>query len=339
MPTPRLLLFSLLLHFSAHSAVAATDIIDASVVSVGVSTMNTVTNKGITLLADDYGPFSIALKDSRYTPVCRWTFPQPLGQATTAVAKDRLIFWIEFFLDNQSLEVKRWDLEKGEHFGKTVITTALKKLQMNPGKHTVSRKVWYQYSTVGEKPEDPKPSNNTMSTLLLVTNEKLDPLFAEEFPAVTATATPESARLEPGAMIILGIKVSYYVPETPVVSAIAAQLLVNDQFEIRCSFRKVTREVEWPMCDDGARTSMQVLKLAEEAGGRYSGIVSIDGNSVGVSSSPEDGGDFAGTQTWQFEEPGAQEVSCQVDNAFHHAAAAEPTARDGQFRMLQNEAQ
>ncbi len=208
MTTPRPRLFFLLLQFLLFSvtAIAATDMIDASVESVGVSTSNTVTKKGITLLAENYGPFSIALKDTRYTPVCRWQFPQPLGQPTTAVAKERLTFWIEFFLDNQSLELVRWDLEKGEYFGKKVISTALKDLQMNPGKRTVSCRVSFQYATASDQPDDPNPSNNTKSTLLLVTNDRLDPLFVEEIPSVTATIYPESARFEPDVKLALDIK-------------------------------------------------------------------------------------------------------------------------------------
>jgi hypothetical protein len=134
-------------------------------------------------------------------------------------------------------------------------------------------------------------------------------------PADTAEAPPNPCRME----------VSYYVPQAPIVSVSSPRLLVNDQFQIQCSFKKVTREVEWPECDDAAQTAMHILALSKEAGGRYSGMVTIDGNTLGVSSSPEDGSDFASTQIWKLEEPGAHDVSCQVDNVFSHAAEGAPT--------------
>lgn len=191
----------------------------------------------------------------------------------------------------------------------------------------------------------------------------------------TTTSSNPSAPPNPCRMTV-----NYYVPQAPIVSARSSGLLVNDQFQIQCSYKKVTREVEWPQCDDAARTAMQILKISEESGGRYSGIVAIDGNTVGVSSSPEDGSDFASTKTWKFEGPGAHDVSCQIDNALRYAAEgvptylnsavsfdvsarsdgltyrpyepesasqlpvrslpseAAPTARDGRFRMLQDEA-
>lgn len=142
-------------------------------------------------------------------------------------------------------------------------------------------------------------------------------------PAIRAmNAKPDAKPAPPNPC---RMTVNYYVPEAPVVSAIASRLLVNDQFQIQCSFKKVAREVDWPECDDAARTSMQLLKLSEESGGRYSGIVAIDGNTVGVSSSPEDGSDFVSTKTWTFDDPGAHDVSCQIDNAFHYAAEGAPT--------------
>ncbi|HNP65239.1 MAG TPA: hypothetical protein PKH39_14985 [Woeseiaceae bacterium] len=140
-------------------------------------------------------------------------------------------------------------------------------------------------------------------------------------PAIRAmNAQPGAIPLPPNAC---RMTVNYYAPEAPLVSAISPRLLVNDQFQIQCSFKKIAREVDWPECDDAARTSMQVLKLSEEAGGRYSGIVSIDDSTVGVSSSPESGGDFQSLKLWTFETPGTHKISCQIDNAFHFAAEGE----------------
>ncbi|MDH5500000.1 MAG: hypothetical protein OEY72_02740, partial [Gammaproteobacteria bacterium] len=142
-------------------------------------------------------------------------------------------------------------------------------------------------------------------------------------PAIRALNSQQGAAEAPPNPCRMAV--SYYVPQQPVVSVSSTRLLVNDQFQIQCSFKKVTRDVDWPQCDAAARTAMQILQRSEESGSRYSGIVAIDGNTVGVTSSPEDGNDFAGTKTWKFEDPGAHEVSCQIDNAFRYAAEGSPT--------------
>ena len=111
-------------------------------------------------------------------------------------------------------------------------------------------------------------------------------------------------------------EVTYYVPEAPVLVTSGAALQVNDQLQIKCAFRKVTRNMEWQNCDAAAQSAIQILKLGQESGSRYSGIVSIDDGTVGVSTSPEDGSDFENLKLWKFDAPGTHEVSCQIDNTF-----------------------
>jgi hypothetical protein len=233
-----------------------------------------------------------------------------------------------------------------------------------------------------QRPEckyDPNYNGSDVSCYLKPYNKNAAPqdnAASESSTIVPAVQQPVGAQAPPNPC---RMSVSYYVPQAPIVSAIASRILVNDQFQIQCSFKKVTREVEWPQCDDTARTSMQILDVSKRSGSRYSGVVAIDGNTVGVSSSPEDGSDFASTKTWKFENPGAHDVSCQVDNAFYHVTEGAPTflnagvsfdvsartdgltyrrfepesastltvrplsseaapiARDGRFRVLQNE--
>jgi len=173
---------------------AAADKIDAEIVSVGVWKNDVKTGKSSYLLSKNYGPFWVPLLNTDYIPTCKWSFPQPLGQPTTVVAPDKLTFRIEFFLDNKSVETVQWDLAKGENFGKQVITAASKKIQLNPGEHVVSCKLSFQYAGTAQ-PEDPDATNNVKTTKLLVTNDRLDPLFAEEVPSLTVVAEPGSARL------------------------------------------------------------------------------------------------------------------------------------------------
>jgi hypothetical protein len=119
--------------------------------------------------------------------------------------------------------------------------------------------------------------------------------------------------------------VSYYTPEAPELATSGSALQVNDQLQIQCAFKKVTRNIEWSQCDDSARSAIQILKGAQEAGGRYSGVVSIDDSTVGVSSSPESGVDFHSIKLWKFEKPGTHKISCQIDNAFRFAMEGEET--------------
>lgn len=120
-------------------------------------------------------------------------------------------------------------------------------------------------------------------------------------------------------------KVNYYVPEAPVLTTNGNALQINDQFQIKCTFKKVTRDIEWPQCDSAANTAIRSLKSSEESGSRYSGIVAIDGNTVGVASSPIDGSEFQSVKLWKFDSPGEHEISCQTDNAFHFVIKGEET--------------
>lgn len=117
-----------------------------------------------------------------------------------------------------------------------------------------------------------------------------------------------------------GLEVSYYVPEAPVIRAGDAGVQAGDQVEIECRFRRESRTVEWAQCDAAAKRAMARVAAAQQSNGRYSGIVAIDGNTVGVGSSPTDGAEFTRTQLWSFKEPGAHEVRCQTDNALRFAA-------------------
>ncbi len=139
---------------------------------------------------------------------------------------------------------------------------------------------------------------------------------AEELVATTPldVAGPNACTLD----------VSFYVPEVPVVRTSGSRLQAADQIEISCQFRKETRTLEWSECDDAARTALAVLAASQRSTGRYSGIISIDGNNVGVTSSPEDGAAFTSRHLWSFQEPGAHEIRCNIDNPLSHAVPGLP---------------
>lgn len=117
-----------------------------------------------------------------------------------------------------------------------------------------------------------------------------------------------------------GIEVTYYVPEPPIIQSSAGSVSAADQVAIRCDYRAVTAHVEWPVCNAEAQAAMQVLRFAQESGSRYSGILNIDGQNVGVATSPAGGGDFSSEKLWSYGGAGGHEVACQIDNGLKHAA-------------------
>jgi hypothetical protein len=119
--------------------------------------------------------------------------------------------------------------------------------------------------------------------------------------------------------------VTYYVPKPPIIESSSASLQVGDQVRIQCGFEKRTRQLEWQQCDAAAQTANSILKSAEDSGSRFSGIVSINDGTVGVTTSPEDHSNFQNMKLWTFDEPGSYQVSCKIDNAFHYASDGQPT--------------
>ncbi len=117
-----------------------------------------------------------------------------------------------------------------------------------------------------------------------------------------------------------GIDVMYYVPDEPVVLAATTAARSLDQVAIRCNFRAVSGRIEWPTCDAEAKTAMQILQLAKESGSRYSGLLSVDGQNVGVATSPINGGDFSSEHVWSYDKAGDHAVSCQIENGLKYAA-------------------
>ena len=204
MPIPRPLNIVTIIFaiFIAQSA-AAVNPIDASVLEVGVKDKYLFTNQSISILTASYEVISLTIEKHEQTPVCRWFFPQPQGQPTTAVAEDRLNFWIDFFLDNKPFTKELWNLEKGEYFGKKIFTDASKKLPLSAGKHTLSCKVTFNYATPGDQPEDPNPQNNLKSARLFAANSAWDALYPEEIPQVSVKAEPSFANLTPDLEIVL----------------------------------------------------------------------------------------------------------------------------------------
>lgn len=150
-------------------------------------------------------------------------------------------------------------------------------------------------------------------------------------PAAASTRMPALSR-SPEAPLPApspcSLEVSFYMPEPPVVRANGTDLQAGDQVEISCSFHKERRRLEWPQCDETAKKAMALVRTTQESAPRYSGIVSIDGNTVGVGSSPADGTAFTRSQLWSFKDPGAHEIRCQTDNALRFAARSAPVYLD-----------
>lgn len=140
-----------------------------------------------------------------------------------------------------------------------------------------------------------------------------------ERAALPTAATPLGAPPNPCAL-----DVRYYVPETPILLANSGTPQAGDQVQIQCRFSIRTSRLEWPRCEDADRRSMALIARSQASAGRFSGIVSIDGNTVGVASSPTDGGEFERTSLWSFKEPGQHEVRCAVDNALRYAVREAP---------------
>ncbi len=122
-----------------------------------------------------------------------------------------------------------------------------------------------------------------------------------------------------GSQDSCGIDVTYYVPSVPIINSLASDMSSLDQVAIRCDYTAVTGRIEWPSCDSKAQTAMQILQLAKESGSRYSGVLSIDGQNVGVATSPIEGGDFSSKQVWSYGDTDNHEVSCQIDNGLKYA--------------------
>jgi hypothetical protein len=118
--------------------------------------------------------------------------------------------------------------------------------------------------------------------------------------------------------------VTYYVPKPPVIESSSPSLQVGDQVQIQCGFEQRTRQLEWPQCDDEAKRAMASFKFSQESGSRYSGMMIVDDANVSLASSPVEGGNFDNTGTWLFNEAGAHQVICQVDNGLHVAGSDSP---------------
>ena len=144
--------------------------------------------------------------------------------------------------------------------------------------------------------------------------------------AAPATATTPAVSLTPAvpaAECATGL--TYLVPQPPVVEASVAALAVGDQLQIRCRFVRESRRVRWDVCDGSTREAVQRFQTRLiNPDSRVSGIVAVDGDALGVDSSPLDQSDFETVQSWKFDEPGTHTISCRVDNPmlFHFDGAA-----------------
>ncbi len=116
---------------------------------------------------------------------------------------------------------------------------------------------------------------------------------------------------------------TYYEPLPPTIETSSPAFKVGDQVQIRCAFQKRTRMLEWQQCDDFAKNAIEVMKLGVASGSRYSGLFVVDSATIGVSTSPIEGGDFDDAATWTFQEAGIHVVSCMIDNGLR------PAEKDG----------
>ncbi len=146
-------------------------------------------------------------------------------------------------------------------------------------------------------------------------------------PANVASSTPVLTPPPPAVPVAAaappnpcGIDVTYYVPQPPVIRSSATAVRATDRVTIRCDYKAVTAHIEWPACDTEAQSTMRYLQFAKESGSRYSGMLRIDGQNVGVTTSPQDGGDFSSEQVWSYGDAGSHEVNCQIDNGLKYAA-------------------
>ncbi len=178
---------------------------------------------------------------------------------------------------------------------------------------------------------DPHYNGSDESCYLTPYNLKTAPQAALAIPgqvpatAMPATAIPGAARS--GAVQAppnpCDYEATYYEPLPPVIETSAPNYQVGDQVQISCAFEKRTKKLEWQQCDDFAKNAIQVMKYGAESGSRYSGLFVVDGTTIGVSSSPMDGGNFKDAALWTFSEAGEHVVSCMVDNGLR------PSEKDG----------
>lgn len=121
------------------------------------------------------------------------------------------------------------------------------------------------------------------------------------------------------------ITLTYLEPQPPRIEISVPILGPGDQFRIQCDFKRRTRQLRWPNCDDATRQLASRVQRQAPTTGRSSGIVVIDGARTAVATAPADGGDFSRQQLWSHKEAGTFTASCEVDNPLAYQVADAPT--------------
>jgi hypothetical protein len=106
----------------------------------------------------------------------------------------------------------------------------------------------------------------------------------------------------------------YYQPRAPVLRSVGAGLAVGNQFETECQFAPATQRLEWTACDETAQALIQRVGRLNESSSPYSGVTQVDGSTLGVSTSPADGGPFRSRSLWSIATAGSHEIACRIDN-------------------------
>ncbi len=110
-----------------------------------------------------------------------------------------------------------------------------------------------------------------------------------------------------------GFDLTYLAPQPPVLESSVPLLRTGDQFQIRCRYVPKTDRMEWNPCGKKGMKAMSLIVKMKPKSLRGTGVIAIDGQTVGVST-PKDNKGFEQTKLWTYKKPGTHEVACKIDN-------------------------
>ncbi len=110
-----------------------------------------------------------------------------------------------------------------------------------------------------------------------------------------------------------GFDLTYLIPQSPVLEISVPVLRTGNQFQIRCKYVPKTDRMEWTPCGKKGLKAMSLFTSMKPKSLRGTGVIAIDGQTVGVST-PKDNKGFEQTKLWTYKKPGTHEVACKIDN-------------------------